>query len=741
MSLGGISTGSSIGSRSNVPAQPAQAPVGDAAAPAAGSQYIAAAPQPGAQAGSVAASGGDVEYASHAALNAGRAGVVAAQQYAKTQQAPLDQSQAGNPVAGAAAPAAAQNAAPTGPAAWDDSWGKKFREAGVPDDVIQQLTFTGGGGADANQLQQVLDGMKQQIDAELAKFAHEHPEEFKELRAAEKRNHGVFVQSFGMNLAQIAAGVNAKQINDEALVTSVETAKTLGANPVTTQLKSLATTMLPYSFIPGWGALRVPLSWMNHGKDIFSGEEIKLDFWNQGPMGVLNALQIGGGLITLTGLGMGVRQSVQGYNLLKDTNSLASQVAKGSGFEVDKLTGFQKFKSFVPTTQLNKQIAGFSRLDADLAAGLDALPKGSIERELAELTVQKLKSGDVQLLGDSTVKRGWAGIFNHERGILMGRKKELLQVLTQDGKTTLLADRRMVGRTLVAQLAKAGVHLADGDLKRRVLMAAGVDAATAAKTGTIGADLLKTAGNKMLGNAFEQLKATGFVAAPTGLGKAMSALRPGPLADAMKAASGTLGQPGPFKRLSGLGKFGVIAGGAAAVAGAGYLFVNKQQQDAAKAEAEAAKQQQTAIPPEVQAALQQFAQLPADQQAAFIEQNGAQLQQASQQPNLTDEQKAQISAAAATLQLFQQVAQGGAASVTGGGQAPAGAQQAAPGQAQAQVPAAAATQQPAAQPAAQQGAALAQQGAGAGAGSGAGAGAQAPADQGGFTARGLGLAG
>ncbi|MCW2928609.1 MAG: hypothetical protein JWM86_2577, partial [Thermoleophilia bacterium] len=617
-------------------------------------------PVAGAQAGSVEASGGLVDdglprtaaIAAGVGASAYGSNVAAsdAAAYASQQQA------ASMPTAGTAA-----GAGQAGPAAWDESWAKRFKDAGAPTEVIQQLTFTGAMGADAATLQGMLDQVTTEIDTQLAKFSHDHPEAFKKLRSNPAVDRGM--------VAQIAAGVNAGQIKADQLDQLVDS---IGKSQGKMLFDTLVKPMLVYSLIPGWGALRLGFAPFTGGKDPLTGEKM---FGDKMTTAMSIAMGVGGG-ITIFNNVRGAMQVAQGSRLVAAGGD-AARIAAADG--VANLSGLQKFAKWIPGTNTNKVYSGLARLDTNLTKGIEALKAGSLERELAENVVTKWRAGEISILGDPASKFTKMGFQPNARGMLLGRNKPMASVGTNGAKAAITLDGRMTGKTLAAHLASVGVDFADDTVKNNML-----------KTRVFGdlshtdASALKLLRERTLGNAANQMLESGFISRPTGFGKVVAAVRPGPLQDALWAADNVnAGTFGKLHGTAGIPKFAKWGVGGLLAAGAGYMFMVKPQMDAAKKAAEeAAKGEQApggAAPggpaggdQQLQAALAQFAALPADQQAQIIQEQYAAIQQAGSQPNLTTEQQAAIQTASAELQQFMQVASQGAGQGAGAGTAMGG---------------------------------------------------------------------
>ncbi len=678
MSAGGINAQqplvgtppSSMGAGAPQSQQPAYAGPVTAATPAAASG-TAFVPVAGQQAGSVPASGGLVGDGSIPRTVAIAAGV-GGEAYQQQQGIAAAQAQvAGQQVVDPAAlqQGAATAAVAAGPAAWNDEWAKAFKDAGAPAEVIQQLTITGAMGADASKLQQMLDQIKGEIDNELAKFAHEHPEAFKKLRGNKDVDRSM--------IAQIAAAVNSGQVPEEQLEQMVDS---IGKSQGKMLFDMLVKPMIVWSLIPGWGALRLIPAPFTGGKDILTGEKMFGD-----PMSTtFTALAAVGGAMTLWNNAQGMRQVAQGHKMIGTTGSDAAQIAAREG--LDNIQGFKKFWSYVPGTELNQQVAGLSRLD-DIKAGIAAMKPGSIQQELAQNLYNKVVAGDVVMWGESASKWTKMGYQPHHRGFFMGHlmgKKGATQIMSEGSRPKILLDSRTYGKVTAAQFASIGAEFADdaaiaverngitvgANLKSRMLQ--GLDAANP--------KLIENLKALHLGEASQQLIDAGLIARPTGINKIIGSMRPGPIQDSVWAAdnlaNGTLGKMHGWAGLPKLAKVGFW--GSLAAAG-GYFMWYKPQQDMKKEmekqAAEQAAQQGGGIDPSQLSAedlqvLQQFAAMPQQQQVQIIQEQQAQLEQALQTPNLTAEQQQQLAGAQAELALLVQVAQGGIESLGAGGAAP-----------------------------------------------------------------------
>jgi hypothetical protein len=646
--------------------------------PTAGSGF---APVAGQQAGSVQASGGLVE--DGLPRTAAIATNVATNAYgANTAYDAASATVAGQQVVD---PATLQPGAATkGPAAWSEQWAKAFKDAGAPSEIIQQLTFTGAMGADEAQLGQMLAQIKGEIDTELAKFAHEHPEEFKKLRGNPAVDRSM--------IAQIAAASNAGQLPKEQLDQMVDS---IGKSQGKMLFDMLVKPMIVWSLIPGWGALRLGFAPFTGGKDPLTGEKMFAD-----PMSTTFTILAGvGGAMTLFNNVKGAMQVAQGHSMIKAGGDAAT-IAAHQG--VDNLSFGRKLWSYVPGTQLNQQVAGISRVD-DIKAGILSLSDDVIEgtkystRELAQNAFNKMLAGDVPILGDSASKWTKMGYQPNSRGFLMGHimgKKGAISTQTMGSRLGIVFDGRTTGKVAAAHLASIGAEFAD-DAKVAVTSANGVKVDALLKSRIFGGldpsdlSVMKNVKDSIFAHASTQLLDAGAISRPTGLAKIIGNFRPGALQDSIWAAdnlaAGTLGKANGWAAIPKMAKFGL---GGLLAAGAGYMMFVKPQMDAKKqAEAQAAEQAAGgaqgqapgttggaapgagSLSAEDQAVLQQFAALPADQQAQIIQQQYAQLQQAMQTPNLTAEQQQQLAAAQSELQLLMQVANGGAGAATGGGAA------------------------------------------------------------------------
>jgi hypothetical protein len=565
---------------------------------------------------------------------------------------------------GGAAPGAATSA-PKGPAAWSEDWAKKFKDAGAPSEIIQQLTFTGAMGADAAQLEQMLAQIKGEIDTQLAKFAHDHPEAFKKLRSNPQVDRAM--------IAQIAAGVNAGQVPKEQLDQLVDS---IGKSQGKMLFDMLVKPMLVYSLIPGWGAIRLGFAPFTGGKDILTGEKMFGDKMAT-TFTVLTA--IGGG-ITLYNNVRGAMQVAQGHRMIGQVGSDAATIAAREGLE--NLSFGRKLWSYVPGTQLNQQVAGLSRLD-DIKAGIANL-KG-IQQEIAQNTYNKIVAGDVLMWGDSASKWTKMGYQPNSRGFVMGNimgKKGAMSIHTQGTRPTILVDGRTTGKVTAAHLASWGIEFADDAKAANGIVQPNLRTRIFGALDSTSPSVLKNLRDVHLGEAGKQLLDAGAITRPTGIQGILAKMRPGAVSDAVVAAdnlaAGTIGKAYGWQAIPKFGRWGIMGGLAAA---GGYFMMVKPQLDAKKQAAEEAAKQQAAaggqpgaggqagLSPEDQQLLQQFAALPKEQQAQIIQQQTAQLQQAASAPNLTPDQQQQIAAAQAELQLLTQVAAQGQVPAAGAGAA------------------------------------------------------------------------
>lgn len=640
-------------------------------------------PVAGQQAGTVV-SGGGLQDGSFGRTAAIATGVASGAQTRYSDAAAAAQTVAGQQVVdpsmvqGGAAQAAVGGA--KGPAAWNEDWAKQFKDAGAPSEIIQQLTFTGAMGADQAQLQQMLDQIKGEIDTQLAKFAHDHPEAFKKLRSNPEVDRAM--------IAQIAAGVNAGQVPKEQLDQLVDS---IGKSQGKMLFDMLVKPMLVYSLIPGWGAIRLAFAPFTGGKDILTGEKMFGD-----PMAttftVLTA--IGGGFTVYNNV-RGAMNVAAGHAAIKAGGDAAT-IAAREGLE--NLSIGRKLWSYVPGTQLNQQMGVLGGLD-DIKAGIANL-KG-MQQEVAISNYTKVVNGDVLMWRDSASKWTKMGYQPNSRGFIMGHimgKKDAISIHTQGARPTILIDGANRGKQTAGHLGSL-VDLVDDSksVLKTPLGEVGANLKTRVFNGIdpMNVSAVKNLRQVFLGEAGKQLLDAGVIARPSGPMSILSKMRPNAVSDLLVAsdnlAANTVGKAYGWQSLPKMGRWGIMGGLAAA---GGYFMMIKPQMDAKKKAAEEAAKQQAgaaaggqpaaggagALSADDQALLQQFAALPKDQQAQIIQQQYAQLQQASQTPNMTPDQQQQLAAAQAELQLLMQVANGqvpaaGAGAASGaatGGAAPAG---------------------------------------------------------------------
>ena len=670
MSTGGINSTRplpNLGTTSASPLAPAAEPANSyvAAAPPAAA-FVA--PVAGANAGNVQAAGGLVEdgLPRTAAIAAGVAGQALAgnQELQAAQQAVANQ-QVVDPAEYQGSNGIANAAATHGPAAWNDGWAQKFRDLGAPAEVLQQLIFTGAMGADEAQLSEMYTTLETEIKPQLAKFATDHPKEFKKLAASKQVDRGMLVQ--------IASAVNAGQVPDEQLKQMVDS---LGASAGLMMFKQFVLPMLPYSLVPGWGAVHLLLAPFTGGKDPFTGEKMGLD-----PLTVLTAL---GGAFTLFNVGKGALQAYQGAKLIgKGGDALA--MARNSGLVAEGATGlagWTKVKSFIPGTKAASELAGIGRL-TDLNAGIEKLSGIAARTDIEDLALDSLKNvkakaiaGEIALFGEAASKLNKWGFQPHARGVIINRSKALTSMGVLRNMPALQMDVRLTGGYVPAFVAAEGLNHASSGVAAKIAKVAGV-----AEGSVIDATTLAKVQEQVLAHTTEALTKTGLIKQYGGLAKIMGIVRPGAAQDAQWAIANT-GSGGTELAKHGwaaLGKplkFGILG---VAAATAGYFFMIKPPKDAAKkaaaeqekAAAEAAAQQQPGagggpLTAEQTASLQKFAALPAEQRTQMLQNQYAQLQQLEAQGNLTQEQKATLDASYQELELFAQVDAQVSGTTTGG---------------------------------------------------------------------------
>ncbi len=543
-----------------------------------------------------------------------------------------------------------------GPAAWNDDWAKKFKDAGAPQQVIQQLTFTGAMGADEAQLQQMLADLKGQIDTELAKFEHDHPEEFKKLRSKVNVATALGMQgeSDRAAIAQFAAGVNSGQIPESTLKQTVEQA----GMSMSSEMKKMALSIALFGLLPGWGFLRLSGFLFNDGKEPF----IDYPMWDNGMNKAITIMTaIGGGMAIFNNV-RGAMHVAAGHAAIRAGGDAATMAAHSG---LDNLTLGRKIWSYVPGTQLNRQVGMLGGLD-DVKVGIAEMT--GVRRESAQNYYNKALSGDAPLWRDSASKWSMLGLQPNSRGFILGHifgKKGGMSIQAEGARQVGMVDGRTTGKTVAAYLASWGVEFADdvasngvgANLRTRIFQEFSEQAANPV--------LLR---ERMLGEAGRELLKAGLINRPTRLiERVLAKTRPGGLQDVLWAVdnldANKIGRVNgwhgtAWHRIPMPGRVGIL--GSAGAAGLYFGMFKPQMDSAKKAAEEAAKQQAGAggMTAEDQALLQQFAALPKDQQAQIIQQQHAQIQQALQTPNMTPDQQQQLAAAQAELQLLMQVANG-----------------------------------------------------------------------------------
>ncbi|MCW2960862.1 MAG: hypothetical protein JWM90_1249 [Thermoleophilia bacterium] len=474
-----------------------------------------------------------------------------------------------------ATPAATERAS-TGPAAWDDSWAKKFADAGLPTDSMLQLASTGAMGADAATLEGTLKQLSGEVDATIAQFQAAYPKEFEAIRTFVETKPEQVGPMLGMAsstftgkqvlymLAQVATdpATDKKALGD--LFFTIESTADMDAH---SDPLSMAKMWLAYPVMPGYGFWRMAAAPLTGGRDFFTQEKINLD--KRDPMLAMNLAMAAGGLATVANLGVGIRQGMASHALMQVPGSDSATFAARQG--VANLSGWEKFKSYVPGNKTYRAVSAVKLMD-DAKRGIAGMKPGSFEQKLAQLSYDHALTGRVGLEREGAMRWGKMGFLPNARGVLPmigNRGKELLTVANTTGTPMLLADLRLSGNASASQFAAAGVHLAEGELKDEIARRLNLDPANVGKLTTEQTKLLR---RTVMGEAADQLVSSGHLQKPGVFGTVMGKIRPGPTQDALKAAkevaTHTVGKQGWFAGRSMLGKAGIIGGGiAAAVAG------------------------------------------------------------------------------------------------------------------------------------------------------------------------------
>lgn len=460
------------------------------------------------------------------------------------------------PVATAAtvAPIAAAPIASPAPGAWDDAWAKKFTDAGAPPDIVSQMMLTGANGADAAALQQMLDQLVVEVDAQIAQFAQSHPEDFAILRENPEVDRA--------KLVQVAMAANAGELEGMALADEVDHAGKSGGRKMWDQMgKPTALWMA----VPGYGALRVLGSVVNGGtRDPFTNERL----WEGKFLTAVSLLGLGGGSVTLNNYLQNARQAAAGQRLLTEGSPAAAAIA-AQGVDVEGA------RAQLPGSKANRLLSGASRMDDQLRSALERMPADSLERELAEEVVKQWERGETAILGDKLRKHSKIGPQPNVRGMTFGRTKPMVSTGMFGSNPAVLLDRRMQGPTLPAFLASTGVDLVDdtpenGNLRSRMLAAYGHG------DGVLDDAARKLLRERALGTAAQQLLDANVITRPQGLQSVHEILRPGAITDAVWAADNVgAGALGKLHGWAAIPKSVKIGGALAAVAGLGYQFMVK----------------------------------------------------------------------------------------------------------------------------------------------------------------------
>lgn len=524
-------------------------------------------------------------------------------------------------------------AASTGPAAWNEEWYHKFQQAGAPVELLQQLMITGANGADAAMLQASLDQVAETVNTEISKFRAAHGEAYDKL---------VKAHTDKATLYQVASAVNGGQVSDEQLAQIAEQAGSTGS-PFS--LGPMLKQILPWSFIPGWGAIRFAIAPFFDGKDPFTGDKVHYDFWRHGVSGWSDALFAVGGAFSLAMTIKGGMQLLKGMSAIDSAHGagLIGNVARAEGLvgEAGTMSLGKKLMAVLPVSSENRAVTGIARL-GELEKGVAALPEGSAARASLENYLEMLGRGDARIGSKAGIGNAPFGLGTHARGAVLNRKSPMVQLVTTDGASMLKLDGRLTsGPALTAHVAAGAVDF----LPQRQL------AELMSAYGVASPELLRT---KLLAEAGTALGITAEARSP--LNAVLGAFRPGPVEDVLKAVANR-----PPSTLSTIFRspLGIMLGVGAASAGA--MMFMRRSGSGEQAEAATSQQQSAAaagqlqLTADEQAAVQQFLALPVDQQQQVATQIAQGLQQARGQ-QLTAEQQAQLDHQAQVLQLMVELA-------------------------------------------------------------------------------------
>lgn len=492
------------------------------------------------------------------------------------------------------------NPAPTGPPAWNEAWRRKFIDAGIPAEIVQQMSLSGANGMDARQLQQSLTQLKVAIQQSKAQLEQHFSTVFPEVE--KMFDYPDVVKNLDeQSLAMVALSVQdwqhpAPPEVQQQVMQLVQTPQNMltkvglsmhpnlvalgmQASGGTSFTKSMIFSQLGFFFIPGYGLIRYAM-----GRDPLSGQKVdrssKMEMFFAAT-GAISAFIAARSLYSVHNAFQMIARGEQ--TVAQGGSSLVHDVAVTQG--VDNLTFFDKLKAYVPFTRQNKALTGIP-----IAGQVDrllALPEGSLGRSIGEVEAEALRAGSMRITAPT------AGILWKPntmgfgmRGTVLYRNASLSRwQIGWDAAAELQYSPLMYGsKGAAAHLAADGTQLLDPVMLGKL----GIGDEQIA---SVLAQHLKGIQNPMQAVRYIAL---GKVADELGLrysgtlSRLYNALRPGPFADAVKAAGNV--QPSKVVNWWNTAKWWQKYLPLGAVGGGGYfLYMKRQAQaaaDAAQAEAQ-----------------------------------------------------------------------------------------------------------------------------------------------------------
>jgi hypothetical protein len=464
-----------------------------------------------------------------------------------------------------------------GAAAWSDEWMDQFVAAGADSQTLQQLFVTGGDGLDAAGLQERLAQVKQQVNQIYTQFDAKYPGE----RATLTRTKMTPTQ-----ITDLTAKAVSGEIGKREIMAKVDEA--YGASG-TGQMRSMFGDMVPYSFIPGWGAISTGLGLANgaiHGDLATSRNPVSnRQLFGTGMDQVMTPLMGAFGAVTLYNLASEQKHLRAGHAAAIKPGSMEALIAEHQGVKL------QAARPFNPFNRDNRVLAALSKYQdyklgveklesvarAKAAAGIPAGEIGA-QAQVARDFLTKWERGTVPVLSDPVMNLTKFGIFPQTRASILQRNKVAIGIRNVAGLQSAVIDTRASGPILAAQGAATGTQFAKGETLRRLLELHGEPGATAVTKESIPKlrEIMVARSTRDLMTSTRESAALIGERGP--LAKINGFFRPNALEDGLKAIkrldAGKVGLPSGLKALSHMQKVGILAGGLAVIGG-GFMLMKR----------------------------------------------------------------------------------------------------------------------------------------------------------------------